>query len=301
MSAQVKLDDTLETGLAKEERRGLSREWRAFWRNPLAISGVAILAFLVLFSWLGPVFYHTPPEFPDVNNILSPPIPLHPLGTDGVGADVLSQLMWGGQLSLEVGLAAAVVGSVIGAIYGLVSAETGGWLDTILMRFVDITLAIPAIYLLVVIDSILNPNPVAMIFIISITSWQGIARIVRGQVLSLRTQDFVEAARAEGAGTWRILMRHYLPNVMGPIIVYTTFSVGGAILTVSGLSYLGLGLPPNDPNWGLSLSNGVAYMFQNAWWLIYPPGLMIVLSMLGTNFLGDAFNAAFDPRLRGRG
>jgi peptide/nickel transport system permease protein len=299
MSAQLRIDEPVDA-IAAESGRGMSREWRAFWANPLAKAGVAILVFLVLFSWVGPMFYRTMPEVPDLNHIVSPPIPGHPLGTDGVGADVLSQLMWGGQLSLLVGFAAAVVGSVIGAVYGLVAAEFGGWLDTILMRFVDITLAIPAIYILIVLDSILSPNAFAMVFVLAVTSWQGIARIVRGQVLSLRSQDFVEAARAVGSGRGRILFRHYLPNVMGQIIVYTTFGVGGAIIAVAALSFLGLGLPPTDPNWGLSLSNGVAYMFQNAWWLIYPPGILIVLAELSINFLGDSFSTAFDPRLRGR-
>ena len=300
MSAQLRIDEPVDA-IAAESGRGMSREWRAFWANPLAKAGVAILVFLVLFSWVGPMFYRTMPEVPDLNHIVSPPIPGHPLGTDGVGADVLSQLMWGGQLSLLVGFAAAVVGSVIGAVYGLVAAEFGGWLDTILMRFVDITLAIPAIYILIVLDSILSPNAFAMVFVLAVTSWQGIARIVRSEVLSLKSREFVEAARAAGAGWVRIMFRHFLPNSMGSIIVYTTFAVGGGILTLAGLSFLGLGLPPPAPNWGQAISDGIQYEFQNAWWLIYPPGLLIVAAELCVNFLGDAFNAAFDPRLQGRG
>ncbi|MDA8343884.1 MAG: ABC transporter permease [Thermaerobacter sp.] len=298
MSAQLKLEDSAGAGLANAEK-GLSREWRAFWRNPLAVAGVVILAFLVLFSWAGPLFYHVNPKALDLAHIVSPPFAGHILGTDGVGRDQLAQLMWGGQLSLLVGFAAAVAGMAIGVIYGLVSAELGGWVDTVLMRFVDVTLAVPGIYLLLLLDSMLSPNSFTMIFIIAVTSWQGIARIVRGEVLSLRTRDFVEAARAEGASWGRVMFRHYLPNTLGPIIVYTTFSVGGAILTVAGLSFLGLGLPPNDPNWGTSIANAMSYTFQNAWWLIYPPGILIVLAELAVNFLGDAFNAAFDPRLRG--
>ncbi len=298
MSAQLEIKEPLAENAAVV-KRGRSREWRAFWRNPLAIAGVAIFAFLILFSWGGPLFYHVKPETIDLQHIISPPIPGHPLGTDSVGSDVLSQLMWGGQLSLLVGFAAAVIGSLVGGVYGLVSAEFGGMIDTVLMRFVDITLAIPSLYLLIVLYTLLSPNAVTITFIIAITSWQPIARIVRGEVLSLRTRDFVEAARAEGAGRLRVMFRHYLPNAMGPIIVYTTFQVGGAILTVAGLSFLGLGLPPYDPNWGLSLSNAMPYIYQNAWWLIYPPGILIVLAELGVNFVGDAFNAAFDPRLRG--
>ena len=299
MSAQPTFEP-LNAQLAAAET-GMSREWRAFWRSPLAIAGVAILGFLILFSWVGPMIWRLNPISTDLSYIISPPFAGHPLGTTGVGQDQLSQLMVGGQISLLIGFFSAVTGMVIGVVYGLISAQFGGWLDTVLMRFVDMTLAIPGIYLLLVLDSILQPNAMTIIFIIAVTSWQPIARIVRGEVLSLKTRDFVEAARAEGAGQARIMFRHYLPNVMGPIIVFTTFQVGLGILTIAGLSFLGLGLPQTTPNWGTSLSNSMSYMYQNAWWLIYPPGILIVLAELSVNFLGDAFNSAFDPRMRGRG
>ena len=296
----VATDLSLQGGDIAPEQR-ISREWRAFWRNPLAIAGVAIMVLLVLFSWLAPLIYRTSDLTTNLSLIVHGPMAGHPFGTDGLGRDELARLMVGGQLSLVVGFASAVVGMVFGALYGVVSAQVGGWTDTVLMRVVDITLAIPTIYILLLLDSILTPSAFVMVFIIALTSWQGIARIVRGDVLSLKTREFVEAARAAGSGWLRIIFRHLIPNALGPLIVYTTFSVGGGILTVAALSFLGLGLPPPTPNWGGMLSDSMQYIYQNAWWLIYPPGLLIVLAELGVNFLGDAFNTAFDPRLRGGG
>ena len=300
MSALPKVEPELQATLAHGES-GMSREWKAFWRNPLAVAGVAILGFLILFSWVGPLVYQVSPYTTGLSIIVQAPTAAHILGTDGLGRDNLARLMLGGQLSLIVGFASAIVGVLVGAVYGLVSAQFGGWTDTVLMRIVDITLAIPSIYVLLLLDAVLKPNAVIMVFIIAITSWQGIARIVRSEVLSLKSREFVEAARAAGASWARIMFRHFLPNAMGSIIVYTTFSVGTGILTLAGLSFLGLGLPPPAPNWGQAISDGIQYEFQNAWWLIYPPGLLIVAAELGVNFLGDAFNAAFDPRLQGRG
>ncbi len=300
MSALPDMEPEVQSTLAHGEE-GTSRAWRAFWRNPLAIAGVVILAFLILFSWVGPLVYHASAYATSLSNIVQGPTAGHVLGTDALGRDNLARLMLGGQMSLIVGFAAAVVGVFIGVVYGLVAAQFGGWTGTILMRIVDITLAIPAIYVLLLLDAVLKPNVYVMIFIIAITSWQGIARIVRSEVLSLKTREFVEAARAAGSGWLRIMFRHFLPNSMGSIIVYTTFAVGGGILTLAGLSFLGLGLPPPAPNWGQAISDGIQYEFQNAWWLIYPPGLLIVAAELCVNFLGDAFNAAFDPRLQGRG
>ena len=293
-------ESDVQSSLANGEP-GTSRAWRAFWRNPLAIAGVAILVFLVLFSWVGPLIYRASPYATGLSIIVQAPTAAHILGTDALGRDNLARLMLGGQISLIVGFAAAVFGVLIGVVYGLLSVQFGGWTDTVLMRFVDITLAIPSIYILLLLDAVLKPNVYVMIFIIAVTSWQGIARIVRSEVLSLKSREFVEAARAAGAGWVRIMFRHFLPNSMGSIIVYTTFAVGGGILTLAGLSFLGLGLPPPAPNWGQAISDGIQYEFQNAWWLIYPPGLLIVAAELCVNFLGDAFNAAFDPRLQGRG
>ncbi|POB11018.1 MAG: ABC transporter permease [Sulfobacillus thermosulfidooxidans] len=283
-----------------ERTRSISREWRAFWKNPLARFGIGGLAFLILFSFVGPIFYHASAYQPNLLNTLHPPSAKFPLGTDSLGRDYLARMMLGGQLSLEVGFAAAFMTTMIGVIYGLISGLLGGSIDALLMRLVDIFIAIPSLFLLLFVDSVFKPNALLLIVIIASLSWFGVARLVRSEVLSLKRRDYVEAARALGANNWRIMIQHLLPNVMGVVIVNATFQVADAILTVAALSFLGLGLPPPTPNWGEMLSDSMSYMFQNAWWLIYPPGLAILLVELSVNFIGDALRQAFDPRLRKR-
>ena len=275
-----------------------SREWRAFWHHPFAWIGIVLLVLIVLFSFLGPVVYHVNAYAQNLNHVLKGPSARYPLGTDNLGRNDLVRMMIGGQLSLEVGFAAAIVSMVIGVVYGLLSGYAGGITDTIMMRAVDVMYSIPSLFFLLLIDSMFTPSPLLLIFVIAIVSWFGVARLVRGEVLSLKGRDYVEAARAVGAGGGRIMVRHLLPNVFGVVMVSITLQVAYAILTVAGLSFLGLGLPPPTPNWGEMLSNGINYMFQNAWWLIYPPGLAILLVELSVNFVGVALHQAFDPRLR---
>jgi peptide/nickel transport system permease protein len=281
------------------EERGSSREWRTFWRNPLGRLGLALLVAELLFSFLGPVLWGRSPYATDASVIVQAPTALHPLGTDELGRDVLARLMVGGQLSLEVGFMAAIVGMAFGTFYGLASALLGGRADAVLMRIVDIVLALPSLFVLLLLDSIFRPSAVLLVLIIASTSWVGIARLVRAEALSLREREFVEAAQASGAGMLRTLGRHLFPNSLGVILVATSFAVGDAILTVATLSFLGLGLPPPTPNWGEMLSDSLNYIFQGSWWLIYPPGLLIVLVELAVNFIGDALREAFDPRLQG--
>jgi len=280
------------------ERRGPSREWRTFWKNPLAWFGVVFLALLILFSFLGPVFYHVNAYTPNLTNALAAPSAKHLLGTDSLGRDVLIRMMIGGQLSLEVGFAAAIVTMLIGVIFGLVSGFVGGATDVVMMRVVDVLYAIPSLFLLLFLDSVFRPSALLLVFVIAAVSWFGVARLVRGEVLSLKNREYVEAARALGSGNLRIMLRHLLPNVTGVVMVSTTLQVANAILTVAGLSFLGLGLPPPTPNWGQMLSDSMTYMFQNAWWLIYPPGLAILLVELCVNFIGVSLRQAYDPRLR---
>ncbi|MCY0878386.1 MAG: ABC transporter permease [Firmicutes bacterium] len=280
------------------EREGPSREWKTFWSNPLAWIGTILLTLIILFSFVGPVFYPASPYTPHLNAALAPPSAAFPLGTDSLGRNNLSRLMIGGQLSLEVGFAAAFVSMVIGVGYGLVSGFVGGVLDAVLMRVVDVLYSIPSLFFLLFIDSVFKPNAVLLVFVIAMVSWFGVARLVRGEVLSLKRRDYVEAAHALGASNGRIMLRHLLPNVMGVVLVSTTLQVANAILTVAGLSFLGLGLPPPTPNWGQMLSDSMNYMFQNAWWLIYPPGFAILFVELCVNFIGVSLHQAFDPRLR---
>ena len=298
ISPKLETQDTPKREKPIQEKRSVSREWRAFWKNPLARFGVAGLIFLVLFTFIGPLLYHANAYQPNLLYTLSPPSARFPLGTDSLGRDYLSRMMLGGQLSLEVGFAAAFMTTGIGVIWGLTSGLIGGALDSLMMRLVDIFIAIPSLFLLLFVDSVFRPNAILLVIIIAVLSWFGVARLVRSEVLSLKRRDYVEAARALGAGNWRIMIQHLLPNVMGVVIVNATFQVADAILTVAALSFLGLGLPPPTPNWGEMLSSSMSYMFQNAWWLIYPPGLAILMVELSVNFIGDALRQAFDPRLR---
>jgi peptide/nickel transport system permease protein len=299
MAAAVRAED-LALG-AEPEPAQPNRAWKRFWSQPLGWVGVVILLFLILFSFVGPLFWRVSPITPNLLLPLSPPVPGHPLGTDGLGRDMLSRLMVGGQTSLIVGFSAAVASTFLGALYGTISGYVGGTVDIVMMRIVDILLSIPSIFILLFIDAIFSPSAALLVVIIALTGWVGVSRLIRAEVLSLKNRPYIEAQRAVGAGMLRIMWRGLLPNYMGTLLVTTTFAVAGAILTVAGLSFLGLGLPPPQPNWGELLSDSMTYMFQNAWWLIYPPGLCILLAELGVNFIGDAMRVAFDSRLDRRG
>jgi peptide/nickel transport system permease protein len=286
-------------GLGPEVQVRGNRQWQIFFSSPLAWIGMILTAFMVLFSFVGPLVYHVNPQTPHLTHILVPPSARFPLGTNTLGRDELARLMLGGQLTLIIGFIAALASMCFGTIYGLASALAGGFTDVVMMRIIDVLLAIPGLFLLLLLDSMFTPSPVLLTVIFAGTAWFGVTRLVRSEALSVRTRDYVEAARSMGASNWRIMLRHLLPNVMGVVLVTTTFQVAGAILGIATLSFLGLGLPPPAPNWGAELSNAMSSMFQGAWWVIYPPGLCIVFIELGVNFLGDAIRQAFDPRLLG--
>lgn len=286
-----------EAGLQDVTYNYQGRVWRRFWKNPLTIAGIAGLAFLVLLSFVGPMIYRVSPITPNLTHILQPPNAQFPLGTDGLGRNELSRLMVGGQSALIVGFAAAIMSMAFGTLYGMTSAMSGRWMDTVLMRIVDIILSIPSLFILLFLDAVFQPNVFLMVIILASTSWLGVARLVRAEVLSIKTRTYVEAAYAVGAGTWRIMLQYLFPNFLGTVLVAATFSVADAILTIATLSFLGLGLPPPAPNWGSDLSTAMSYMYQNSWWLIYPPGLAILLAELSINFVGDGLRQAFDPRM----
>jgi peptide/nickel transport system permease protein len=208
--------------------------------------------------------------------------------------------MLGGQSSLEVGLASAFLATVFGALYGAISGYVGGALDSAMMRIVDMLLAIPTLVLLLVISAIFRPDLVTLIVIISALSWLVTARLVRAEALALRDREYVQAVRLMGGKRWRIVMRHIVPNSIGVIVVNATFQVADAILLLAVLSFLGLGLPPPAASWGGILSDGLNYLYDGYWWLIYPAGLAIVLTVVSFNFIGDALRDSLDVRLRGR-
>lgn len=276
---------------------GPSRGVRLFFRNPMSWIGLGGLIIIFGFSFLGPVFYHVNPLATNVQNLMSPPTAKHLLGTDDLGRDYLSRMMWGGQLSLIVGFSAAIASMIIGVSYGLVSGLLGGWVDVLMMRAIDVLLSIPTLFLLLFLDVAFRPSPAVLVIILALTAWIGIPRLVRSEVLSLKQRDYVEASRAFGARSLHIMMKELLPNVLGTVMVATTFQIAGAIITISTLSFLGLGLPPPEPNWGTMLSNSMSYMYDNSWWLIYPPGIALLWTVLSINFLSEALRGAVDSRM----
>lgn len=271
-----------------------------FLENRLAIVGLGIIVAIILFSFVGPHLYVTNQVTTNIAELNQPPSAAHPLGTDSVGYDVLGRLMLGGQSTLEVGLAAAVLSSIIGTAWGGIAGYVGGWGDSIMMRVVDSFLAIPALLLIMILASAFTPTIPVLIVVIALVSWLATARLARGDALSIRVREYAQAARAMGAGPTRILVRHVFPNIIGTIVVQTTLCTANAILLLASLSYLGLGPPPPSTNWGEMLSNGLNYIYDGYWWLIYPAGILIVLTVVAFNFVGDALRDAFEVRLAQR-
>jgi len=271
---------------------------RELLHNHLGLIGLSIIVLMVLFSFVGPLVYHTNQVTTNLTQVNLPPSGKFPLGTDQVGYDVLGRLMVAGQSSLEVGLAAAVIAAGIGTLWGAVSAFAGGWVDSVMMRIVDALIAIPTVLLVLLLATIVTPSVLTMIYVLGFVSWIITARVVRGEVLVLRTLDYVSASRVAGERPVRIVLRHVVRNVIGIVAVQATFEVANAILLLATLSFLGLGPPPPAVNWGGMLTTGLNYIFDGYWWQIYPAGLCIVLTVVAFNLLGDATRDALDVRLR---
>ena len=232
----------------------------------------------------------------DLDNVLSRPSKAHLLGTDELGRDVLSRMLHGSRVSLKVGFVAVGIAVVIGVVVGSVAGFYGGWLDTALMRFVDIMLAFPTFFLILAVIAVVEPSIFTIMLVIGVTGWMDVARLVRAEFLTLRERDFVLAARASGAGDARLIFRHILPNALSPVFVAATFGVAGAILIESGLSFLGLGVQPPSPSWGNILTAGKDNI-EVAWWLSVYPGLAILITVLSYNLIGEGLRDALDPRL----
>ena len=273
---------------------------RDFITNPVGIAGVALIGLVVAFSFGGPLVYGTDPNGIDVYTApLAAPSSAHLLGTDYVGRDILARLMAGGQSSLEVGIAAAFIAIALGAVYGAVAGLVGGMFDGFMMRLVDVALAIPVLLLLLLLAVSVSTNVAVMILIIGLTSWLVPARLIRGEALNLRNREYVQAARIMGGSSARIVGRHILPNTLGTIVVNVTFQIADAILILSYLAFLGLGIPPPAATWGGILSDGLTNITENAWWSVYPAGLCIVVTVVAFNFIGHALQQTFDKRLHG--
>jgi peptide/nickel transport system permease protein len=278
----------------------LRRGWEVFAENKLALIGLGIVIFMVLFSFVGPLIYKTNQVNTNLSTYLCHPSAKHLLGCDDVGYDTLGRLMVGGQSCIEVGLSAALLATMFGTLYGAFSGYVGGALDSFMMRLIDAGLSIPYLMVLIILSVIFHPDPITMILIIAVFYWLGVARLVRGETLTLRTREYVQAVKVAGGGRFRAVARHVIPNAIGTIIVQATFAVADSILILAGLGYLGLGIQPPATDWGTMLSNGTTYVNGGYWWLIYPPGIAIILTVVAFNFIGDALRDAFETRLQRR-
>jgi peptide/nickel transport system permease protein len=292
-----------ELGLELVDKpRGMARRaWEVFAENKLALFGLGFVIFILLFCFVGPHLYVTNQVNTDLTNYLCTPSSTHLLGCNDLGYDELGRLMVGGQTSLEVGIAAALVSVLVGTLYGAISGFAGGFIDSIMMRVVDAGLSLPSLMVIIILSVIFHPTPVVIIFIIAVFYWFGVARLVRGETLALRNREYVQAVKVIGGRPLRSVLRHIVPNAIGTIIVQATFAVADSILTLSVLGFLTLGVAPPATDWGSMLSGGLTYIQGgNYWWLIYPPGVAIILTCIAFNFIGDALRDAFETRLQHR-
>ncbi|MEN8374937.1 MAG: ABC transporter permease [Gemmatimonadota bacterium] len=272
---------------------------RHFRRNGLALGGLALVVLLTLLAVFAPLAAPYDPIAQDdivATSFLAPSF-AHPLGTDLFGRDVLTRIIYGARISLAIGFLAVAIAVTLGTMLGAVAGYFGGWVDSAIMRFTDTVLAFPRLILLILIVALFSPSVLLIILVLGFTQWPGTARIVRGEVLSLREREFVQAARALGFGAGRIIARHIVPNVLAPVIVAATLGVGNTIVLEAGLSFLGLGVQPPMPSWGNMVADGRQNLI-GAWWVATFPGLTIVLTVLAFNLVGDGLRDALDPRLR---
>jgi len=263
--------------------------------NPLSLVGFIIIVCVFLLSMLAPIVAPYDPNYIDVKAILLEPSMQHWMGTDGLGRDVLSRMLYGGRISLLVGLVAVGISTAVGILLGALAGFYRGWVDTLIMRIVDVMLSIPSFFLILAVIAFLTPSIINIMIVIGLTSWMGVTRLVRAEFLSLSEREFVMASRTLGAKNSRLIFTHLLPNSLTPIIVSAVLGVAGAVLMESGLSFLGLGVQAPQASWGNILTDGKEYI-QFAWWLSLFPGLAILITVLGYNLLGEGLRDALDPR-----
>ncbi len=270
--------------------------WSRFKKNRLSVAAAIVVLLLALAAIAAPLISPYKYTSIDVNNVLSAPSLAHPLGTDELGRDVLTRIIYGSRISLSVGFVAMGIAMFIGVIIGAIAGYYGGWIDSVLMRFVDIMLSFPTYILILAIIALLQPGIFIIMAVIGLTGWADVSRLVRAEFLTLKERDFVLAAKSSGAGNLRIIFRQILPNALSPVFVAATFGVAGAILIESSLSFLGIGVQPPTPSWGNILSSGKDYI-ETAWWLSVFPGLAILMTVLSYNLVGEGLRDALDPRL----
>ncbi len=292
-------------GVREEQRSLRSIMWNQFRRHQMAMVGTVVLALLIFGSiFVGVLSPYSPTES-SIRERRQPPSLTHPMGTDTLGRDILTRLLYGGRVSLTIGLAATVVGITIGTLVGALAGYYGGRVDDLLMRLTDLVISLPRLFMLIIMSLLLRTldvpllkaygNVGGIILILGLLSWTGVARLVRGQFLGLKEKEFVEAARALGYGNMRIVFRHILPNTATPIIVAATLSVARTIISESGLSFLGFGVQPPTPTWGNMLNAAQDEMRKGNWWMAVFPGLMIFLTVISINYIGDGLRDALDP------
>jgi peptide/nickel transport system permease protein len=308
----------LVANLRQERERKAESPWqvalRRFRKHRMAVLGVGLMALILLFCIVGAFFIseeysNTPGLLLGAQNKNQPPSAEHIFGTDGLGRDIFARIIYGGQISLMIAIVSVAISISLGTVVGLVAGYFGGWIESVLMRFVEALLAIPPLILLllfsralsgttstiVLLGRELSVTVVAIVLIIGLTNWMSLSRIVRSLVLSLKEQDYIVAARSIGVGDARIIFSHILPNVMAPIIVQATLSVGAAIITEAYLSFLGFGVTPPTATWGNILTRAQTQLEEN-WWIWMAPGAFIVMTVLAINFIGDGLRDALDPR-----
>ena len=293
---------SLETGAARPAQSYWNESWERLRANRIGMSaGIVIIVFAVIAlaaPLLSIVLTHAQPQTIDLDHTFARPgLGGHLLGTDELGRDTLTRLLWGARVSLGVAFLTVAISLTAGTAIGMMSGYYGGWMDDVLMRFVDIVLAIPAIFLFILMSILFRPNAITLALIVASVGWGGVARLVRGEVLSVKQRDFILATRSIGADDWRLMLRHLLPNVLPVLIVAASLGVGQIILIESALDFLGLGIQPPTPSWGNMLTNSQSYFFRSGF-LVAFPGITIFITVLASNLFGNAVRDAFDPRLK---
>jgi peptide/nickel transport system permease protein len=290
----------------REEQSMRQLIWRAYRRHKPAMVGTAIILIFILAAIFAPYISPYDPEKTNLDAMLQPPSAQHLMGTDELGRDLLTRILYGGRVSLSIGVMAMALAVSVGAIIGGVAGFYGGWVDNVLMRFTDMMLAFPQLFVLIILALALRDIPIealrgtafasvfSIVLVIAVLAWMRVARVIRATFLSLKEKEFIEAARCCGVSNVRIMARHLLPNAMSPVIVAATFRVATSIITESGLSYLGFGVQPPTPTWGNMLKNAQTQMTRAPWTAIFP-GLMIFIAVIAINFIGDGLRDALDP------
>lgn len=304
MATLEKTETSSLLAVASKPRPGkLSSFFKALWKSKAGTIGLIIVLAVILMAVLAPVISPYDPAKTNAVERLKPPAWLekgswdHPLGTDNLGRDILSRIIYGSQISLLIGICAVVVAGIIGLVLGLISGYYGGWIDKLIMRTVDAFLAIPNILFMLVVLAVMGPGLITLIFVLGATNWVTYARMVRGEVLSIKERDYVRAARSVGAKDVRIILTHILPNIASSFIVIATLNVATTIILEASLSFLGLGVQPPTVSWGGMLSDGREYL-ATSWWIATFPGIAITVTVLGIIFLGDWLRDTLDPRMK---